>query len=43
MFSDLTLCGRGVRLTTPLHLVSSLRMVEQYLHIPIRFQGVMLN
>jgi hypothetical protein len=36
----LGLNDRGVKLTTHLHLVSRLRMVELYLHLSIRLQGV---
>jgi hypothetical protein len=34
---------QGVKLTTLLHLVPMLRMVELYLHSPIHFHGVVLN
>jgi hypothetical protein len=34
---------RGVKLTTNLHLVPRSRMVELYLHSPIRLLGVVLN
>jgi hypothetical protein len=33
----------GVELTTHLHLVVRLRMIELYLHSPIHLHGVMLN
>jgi hypothetical protein len=33
----------GVKLTTHLHLVSWSRMMELYLHSPIRFHGIVLN
>jgi hypothetical protein len=35
--------GRGVKLTTGLHPVIRLRMVEIYLHSPMRIHGVVLN
>jgi hypothetical protein len=35
--------GMGVKLTIHLHLVVRARMVELYLHSPIRLHGVMLN
>jgi hypothetical protein len=35
--------GGGVKLTTHLHLVPRLRMVELYLHFLIYIHGVMLN
>jgi hypothetical protein len=35
--------GRGVKLTTHLHLVSRLRMMEMYFHSTIRLSGVVLN
>jgi hypothetical protein len=35
--------GRGVKLTTHLQLISKSRMVELYLHSPIRLHGVLLN
>jgi hypothetical protein len=35
--------GRGVKLTTHLHLVPRLRMVELYLHSPIRLYGMVLR
>jgi hypothetical protein len=34
---------RGVKLTTHLHLVLRLKMMELYLHSPVRLQGVVLN
>jgi hypothetical protein len=33
----------SAKLTTHLHLVLSLRMMELYFHYPIRLNGVMLN
>jgi hypothetical protein len=36
-------CGRGVKLTTHLHLVSRSRMVELYLRSLIRLHGKVLN
>jgi hypothetical protein len=33
----------GVKLTTHLHLVPRSRMMELYLHFPIRLDGVVLN
>jgi hypothetical protein len=33
----------GVKLTTHLHLVPRSRMVELYLHSPIRLHGVVIN
>jgi hypothetical protein len=38
-----SLGDRSVKLTTHLHLVPRLRMVELYLHSLIRLHGVMLN
>jgi hypothetical protein len=35
--------GRGVKLTTHLHLVSRSKIVELYLHSPIYLLGVVLN
>lgn len=35
--------GRGANLTTYFHLVSRPRMVELYLHTPIRLRGVVVN
>jgi hypothetical protein len=35
--------GRGVKLTTHLHLVLKSRMVELYLHSPTRLHGAVLN
>jgi hypothetical protein len=35
--------GRGVKLTTRLHLVSRSRMTELYLHSPTRLHGMVLN
>jgi hypothetical protein len=35
--------SRGVKLTTDLHLVTTSRMVELYLHSPIRLHGIVLN
>jgi hypothetical protein len=35
--------GRGVKLTTQLHLEPRIRMMELYLHSPIRLNGVMLT
>jgi hypothetical protein len=35
--------GRGVKLTTHLHIVLKSRMVELNLHFPIRLHGVVLN
>jgi hypothetical protein len=37
------LSGRGMTLTTELHLVPRSRMVELYLHSPIRLHGVVLT
>jgi hypothetical protein len=35
--------SRSMKLTIHLHLLPRLRMVELYLHSPIRFHGMMLN
>jgi hypothetical protein len=35
--------ARGVKLTTHLHLVPRLRMVELHLHSPIYLYGIVLN
>jgi hypothetical protein len=35
--------GRGAKLTTHLHLVSSFRMARLYLHSAIRLHGSVLN
>jgi hypothetical protein len=35
--------SRGLKLTTPLYLVSRTRMAELYLHSPICLHGVVLN
>jgi hypothetical protein len=35
--------GRGVNLTTHLHLVPMLRMVELHFHSPIPLNGVVVN
>jgi hypothetical protein len=35
--------GRGVKLTTHLYPVPMSRMVERYLHSPIRLHGMMIN
>jgi hypothetical protein len=35
--------GRGVKLTTHLHLMPSSRKVELYLHFPICLYGIVLN
>jgi hypothetical protein len=35
--------GRGVKLTTHLHLVTRLRMVGLYLHSTVQVHNVMLN
>jgi hypothetical protein len=35
--------GRGVKMTTHLHLVQRSRMVELYLHFFIRLRGIVLN
>jgi hypothetical protein len=37
------LSGRGVKLTTHLHLVPRSRKVEPYLHSPTRLHGIVLN
>jgi hypothetical protein len=39
----LFICGWGVKPTTHLHLEPTSRIVELYLHSPIRLYGVMLN
>jgi hypothetical protein len=35
--------GRGMKPTTHLHLLPKLRMVELYLHSPIRLHGLVFN
>jgi hypothetical protein len=35
--------GKDVKLTTHLHLLPKSRMVELYLHSPIRLHGIVLN
>jgi hypothetical protein len=35
--------GRGVKLTIHFNLMSQIRMVELYLHYPLRLQGLFLN
>jgi hypothetical protein len=35
--------GRGVRLTTPFHLIPRSTVVELHFHYPTRLYGVVLN
>jgi hypothetical protein len=36
-------CGRGVKMTTHLHLVLRLKMMKRNFHSPIRLHGVVFN